>query len=110
MRPQEMILRCYGYQTSRGTWIVKCIDLDLVDEEDTFDKAKKSLENAIKGYVGAVLDTQDLTTIPKLLKRKSPSKDILSYHIIRFLNKVKAIKSRLVFEEPIPFCLNTNAC
>jgi len=105
-----MILRCYGYQTSRCTWIVKCIDLDLVDEEDTLDKAKKSLENAIKGYLGAVLDTQDLTTIPKLLKRKSPPKDILFYHSIWLLNKIKAIRSRLVFEESIPFCLIKNAC
>lgn len=89
MKPQDLILRCYGYETQGGKWVAKCIDLALVTEEDTLIDAKKSLEDAIFGYLEAVLDTDDKKSIPALIGRKSPLIDILTYHSIVFLQKIR---------------------
>jgi len=109
MKPQDLILRCYGYEAHDGKWVAKCIDLTLVVEEDTLIDAKKSLEDAIFGYLEAVLDTDDKKSIPALIRRKSPLIDILAYHSIAFLFKIHEFKSKLVFEEAIPVHL-AHAC
>lgn len=106
MKPENLILRCYAYQTSHGTWVAKCIDLNIAEEENTLPTVKKSLEVAITGYIEAVLDTDDKASIPSLLTRKSPLSDRARYYGIYFLNKVRAIKSRRAFEEAIPFHLS----
>ncbi|OGP20062.1 MAG: hypothetical protein A2054_01315 [Deltaproteobacteria bacterium GWA2_55_10] len=106
MKPQNLILRCYAYRTSRGTWVAKCIDLNIAEEENSLLKVKKSLEEAITGYIDAVLDTEDKASIPSLLKRKSPIRDRATYYGIYLMSKVRSIKSRRAFEEAIPFHLS----
>ena len=72
MFPKDLILRCIAYETSRNTWIAKCIDFCLVVEEESFAASRKSLEEAILGYLDTVYDTEDYESIPALLQRKSP--------------------------------------
>lgn len=102
MKPQDLILRCYGYETPENNWVLKCVDLAIVVEENSIEAAKKSLEDAIISYLEVVYDTEDKESIPKLLKRKSPLIDILRYHTLAFIFKIYEIKSKLVFEEAIP--------
>ena len=102
MKPQDLILRCYGYETPDGKWVAKCIDLSLVVEEDSIEKLKRSLLNAIISYIETVYDTKDKESIPKLLRRKSPLKDIAEYHFIAFLCQIHEMKNWLVFEQAIP--------
>jgi len=110
MKPQNLILRCYGYRTSRNTWAVKCIDLNIAEEEDTLPKAQKALEEAIKGYIETVMDTDDNASIPALLTRKSPIQDRIVYHTLSTLNTIHKFKSKLAFREIIPFHLSGGAC
>ena len=102
MKPQDLILRCYGYKASDGKWVAKCIDLALVVEEDSIEKLKKSLQDAIVGYIETVYDTKDKESIPKLLRRKSPAKDIIEYHFVALLCNMHKMKNKLVFEEAVP--------
>lgn len=106
MRPENLILRCYGTKSASNTWVLKCIDLALVVEENTLKKAQKSLEENIIDYIETVFDTNDKESIPKLLKRKSPLSDIIEYHTIACVLKIHELKSRLVFEKAIPFHLS----
>lgn len=103
---QDLILRCYGYKTPRNTWIAKCIDLDLATEEDTFQEARRSLEEAIEGYIETVLDTEDKESIVRLLQRKSPIRDRLIYESIRLsLTRKVSASQPIPFLQPIPFHL-----
>ena len=80
-------------------------------EEDTLKKAEKSLHDAISGYLEVVLDTDDKTSIPQLLMRRSPLKDIIEYHLLAILIKIKVskFKARRIFKEAIPFHLSSSA-
>ena len=109
MRPENLTLRCYGYQTLENKWVVKCIDLALVVEEDTIEEAKKSLEDSVVGYINTVIETNDKESIPRLLKRKSPLSDRLHYHFIASIVKLHKFKDRFTFEESLPFHL-ANHC
>lgn len=95
---EKLVLRCYGYRTPHNTWALKCIDLNLVAEEPTLEEAKRYLSDTIHTYLDAVMDTEDRASIPHLLMRKAPAKDILAYH----LAKMCRIKTRHVFDEIIP--------
>lgn len=103
MRPENLILRCYGYRTSHGTWALKCIDLNIAEEEDTLPKAKQALEDAIRSYIEAVMDTDDKSSISALLTRKSCVQDRIRYNAFSVLNKIHEFKSRFAFNETIPF-------
>ena len=94
----NLIVRCYAYRTPRNTWIAKCIDLDLVTEEDSFQEAKESLTEAIDGYIEAVLDTNDKESIPRLLQRKAPAVERIKYEILR-----SRVTRRVYPRRPVPF-------
>lgn len=95
---ENLVLRCYAYRTPRNTWIAKCIDLDLVTEEDSLPVAKKSLEEAIEGYIETVLDTEDKESIPRLLQRKAPLVDRMKYELLK-----SELTRRLYPKKPVPF-------
>lgn len=95
---ENLVLRCYAYRTPRNTWIAKCIDLDLVTEEDSLPVAKKSLEEAIEGYIETVLDTEDKESIPRLLQRKAPFVDRMKYELLK-----SELTRRLYPKKPVPF-------
>jgi len=105
MSPEELIIRCYGYKTSRGTWVLKCIDLDLVVEEDSVEDCKKAMDEAIRGYISAVLDTEDKDSIPALLRRKAPLKDRLVYHFSNIQNRICHSSKRLKMDHALRFQL-----
>ncbi|MEE9120706.1 MAG: hypothetical protein V3U56_05415 [Syntrophobacteria bacterium] len=105
MVPQDLILRCYGLRTKKNTWVAKCIDFDLVVEEQSREMSKRVLLDEMESYIQAVYDTEDKASIPALLSRKAPISDILSYHLIKFHCKIKCPPNRESFDSSIPIHL-----
>ena len=112
MIPQDLILRCMAYKTPKGPWIAKCIDLCLVVEEDSFEASRKSLEDAILGYLDTVYDTEDKESIPNLLRRKSPLWDRMLFRMClihsqfhSFMEECKVDRMPYSYREAIPIRL-----
>lgn len=72
VRPLDLVLRCYlrRVRGSEQRWVAHCIDLDLWAAGDSPEAARRSMEDAIVGYLETVLDTQDQESIPRLLRRR----------------------------------------
>ena len=49
----------YYVRTDAERWNAHCVDLDLWASEGSLDAARKSLHEAISGYLGTVYDTED---------------------------------------------------
>lgn len=73
IRPRTLIFRCYSRPDPEqpGRWLAYCVDLALVAVGKTAEDARRSLSDAIEGYVEAVFDTEDIDSIPHLLRRGS---------------------------------------
>ena len=82
LRPSELVLRCMGYRTRRGTWVAKCIDFDLTSEGGSMKESQEILLSMIDTYLQSVLETSDRDSIPRLLLRKSLIRDRILFHII----------------------------
>lgn len=111
VRPADLVLRCYGRRTGRSPrrWVAHCIDLDLWAVGDDWEGTRRSLEDAIVGYLETVLDTRDQRSIPALVRRRAPTRFVVLWHLIRFMglflpNGRGPLDTRS-FEEPIPFHL-----
>jgi hypothetical protein len=103
MEPRDLIVRCLAYQTGRGTWVAKCVDLNLVTEDPTFEEAREVLYEMIATYIVAVFDTKDRDSIPRLLRRKSPLSDRILFKLIGFANWIRHRGDRIrVFWEAFP--------
>lgn len=88
VRPQALVLRCYGRRAGRerSRWIAHCIDLDVWAVGGSIDEVRESLESAISGYLETVFDTEDQASIPRLLLRCAPLRYVLLGHVIRLAN------------------------
>jgi len=106
IQPFELLLRCYGRQTATG-WYAHCIDLNLDAEAPTLPEVKRSLEDAIAGYLETALDTDDLSSLEGLLNRPSPLRHRLAYWGMKYSMAFKKFLSTSweVFKEPIPIQL-----
>ena len=73
------------------------------------ETARKSLEDAIDGYIRTVFDTDDRPSIAVLLTRRAPLRFVLLWHLIRLVGRIlrdghPPFGSRS-FEEPFPLRL-----
>ena len=111
VRPQDLVLRCYARRSGRlpGRWVVHCVDLDLWAVGSNFPEARKSLEDAILGYLESVLDTDDSASIPELLKRRASLRYLLLWHLIKVVHDIAHNGRRPLdsqpFEQHLPFHL-----
>ena len=58
-RKDELVLRCFGYpgkNDGKEGYYAVCIDLSLVTWRPTITEAKKSLAEAVHGYLDTVID------------------------------------------------------
>jgi hypothetical protein len=108
IQPVQLLLRCYGRKTANG-WYAHCIDLNLDAEAGTFSEVKRSLEDAIVGYLETALDTDDPSSLEGLLSRPSPLRHRLAYFAMKYSVAFKKVLSNSweVFKEPIPIKLHT---
>ena len=108
LRPNNLILRCYGHRTNKGNWVGVCLELNVAVEADSPDLLKKKMGEAIQSYIEVLLDTKDSASIPPLLYRPAPPMDWAKYYLIRFALFIKGLPRLFVFKESIPFHLAHN--
>jgi len=89
LRPENLVLRCYGYRKKDGTWYGLCLDLNIAAEAGNRDELVKKIGDMIKSYLVTVFDTDDKGSIPHLLKRKAPISDWLHYYILKLILYIK---------------------
>ena len=111
IKPQDMVLRCIAHRTSRGTWVAKCIDLDLATEEGSLEEAKQDLMSMVISYLSTIIDTEDPDSIPALLLRRGPWYDRLIFNILALINHRANHRHRhnVTFQQSIPMHLG-HAC
>lgn len=108
LRPDELVLRCYGHQMGSKKWYGVCLELNLAAEAETSKELVDKLHEMILSYIDTVLDTEDQGSIGVLLSRKAPLKDWLTYYRIRLLNSIENLPNNIIFKRVIPFHLAHN--
>lgn len=110
MKPEELFFRCYARRISSDHWYAHCIDLNIDAEAPSLVEVKKSLDNAIKGYIQTVLDTKDRESLSYLIRRPSQLRHRMTYFLILCLHTVRVFRQSLTtFKESLPFHL-ANDC
>ncbi len=99
MKPSDLILRCYGYERKDGSWYAVCIDLNLDAEGRSFDDVKRSMNQAILGYLETVAEVKDQPSLIHLIRRPAPLKDRLFYHCLTIAHW---FRRWVAFEEAVP--------
>jgi len=103
MKPNDLILRCYGFKDKRGKWYGNCIDLNIAAEADTANELKSKLSSMICSYIETVYDTEDKESIPILLHRPAPLSDWMCYYCIVACNYISKLPpNRMAFNEAMP--------
>jgi hypothetical protein len=104
-RPDQLILRCYGYRSSEGPYIGVCVDLNIAVQADSPSTVRAKMADAIVSYIETVYETDDRASISALMSRRAPTQDWLIYYVIRTVLLVKKFRDNFTFKEPIPIHL-----
>ncbi len=105
IRPEKLILRCYGYKLGDRPFVGVCLDLNIAVEAEGMPELKRKMNDAIISYVDAVLDTDDKPSIALLMNRKAPLRDWMIYYLLKFVLKIKSLPPNFTFKEYIPIHL-----
>jgi hypothetical protein len=106
---EKLILRCYGYKFGNNPFVGVCIDLNIAVQADSPRELRKKMNDVIKSYIEAVLDTDDKSSIPDLMFRKAPLSDWIIYYLIKGAVLIRQIPNNFTsFKEIIPFHLAYN--
>jgi len=87
----ELRLRCFSYRAAGNRYIAECIDLDILGEGDTQEDAIGALQEAMTGYLTAVIDGQDTTG---LIPRPSPLSHRVRYYFELLKDRLQAFGDR----------------
>lgn len=100
MSNNPFVLRCYA-ERKDGLWIAACPSFTLAAQGDSFEEAKRKLEQQIKSYVVEAL-TIDREHAGELLSRKAPWYVTARYEALVLLSRLSAsFKRRFkAFKEP----------
>lgn len=95
------VLHCYA-RPENDHYIAVCLELDLVDQGETLEKAKAALEENIVGYLGSLTPEN----INSLFPRPAPFYIYLDYYrvnvLISLARVIHNLKTRwMVFAEPL---------
>lgn len=105
MRPEDLILRCYARRLEKDRWYAVCLEFNLDAEGDSLQAVRRSLDQAIIGYLETVATRRGEGSIAHLLKRSAPLKDWVIYYAIRLVVAIRRLRSVATFQEAIPFQL-----
>jgi hypothetical protein len=83
-----MCFRCFVYAGSPDKFVAECIDLDIAVEEASFNRAVRSLNEAVEGYLSVALEGD----VRGLIPRPSPLSHRLLYHYRAFVYRLLARK------------------
>lgn len=88
---EELRLRCFAYRAGSDRFIAECIDLDILAEGETREKAIAGLQEALYGYFLTVLDGE---STGGLIPRPAPLSHRLRYHLKNTLDQIRAVFDR----------------
>lgn len=108
IRPENLVLRCYGYKIGDNPFVGVCVDLNIAVQASSEIELKKKMNGAIKSYIETALDTEDKSSIPLLIERRAPIRDWVIYYLVKALVKIRQIPTNFTFKEYIPFQLANN--
>jgi len=112
MKPSELLLRSYANEYN-GQWQAFCIDFGLAAQGDSLEDVRDKLGSMIKEYVNDALTGEDKEYADQLLRRKAPFKQVATYYIYLFEDKVKRCfglfgSAHKLFKIPMPLVLQNN--
>jgi len=83
LRIPFLIFRCYVRPDRERDewWVAHCLDLSLSAGGRSPREARHSLSDAIEGYIETVFDTEDVGSIPRLLRRRAPLWKLVEWEI-----------------------------
>jgi predicted RNase H-like HicB family nuclease len=97
---KEHKLRCYGYKKN-GKYYAACVDLTLIDDGNTMEEAKISLEENILGYLECIAKNG---IAKELFPRRAPFSRFIHYYWVKLLTRFHFPKKlATVFELKIKF-------
>lgn len=103
--PNDLVLRCYGYQIGKGKWYGVCLNFNLGVEAESSRELVRKMGEVISSYIETVYDTDDKPSIPSLLCRRAPLLDWLKYHGIASLFLINHFKNIFTFKQAVPIHL-----
>ena len=105
--PNNLVLRCYGYQIGNKPWVGVCLNFNLAVQADTREELQQKMHEVIESYIDTVLDTNDRGSIPDLLTRRAPMGDWIIYGLIKVAVFATHLPKKFAFnfKETIPFHL-----
>ncbi len=98
MNPNQLVVKCYAKQED-GVWVAMCLDFCLATQADSFDEAKRKLEEQISLYVREAMQDKDYGS--QLLKRRAPLSSWIEYYLIKVENFF-CHKGGIRFDETMP--------
>ena len=87
----QLRLRCFSYHAGEKRYIAECIDLDILGEAETREDAIGALQEAMTGYLTAVIDGQDTAS---LVPRPSPLSHRIRYYFEATKDRLRALFDR----------------
>lgn len=101
MNSANLVLRCYAKKDG-DSWVAVCIDLGLAAQGDSLQDVKLKLESMTMSYVRDAV-TVDREYADQLLNRRAPLSQVISYHFIKYRNKIGKFKDSFkTFIEVLP--------
>lgn len=82
MKANKLIVKCFAKQED-GVWVASCLDLCLAAQGDTFDEAKRKLEEQIIFYVKEAVEDEEYGD--QLLNRSAPLSSWIEYYFIKLI-------------------------
>ena len=103
MRPEDLILRCYG-ERKKDVWQAFCIDLNLAVQGKSAEEVKIKLSKQIESYLYDATVGEDREYAAQLLSRKSPLRFRVKYHFYKSLCKIDGAKKNIcrILDLPMP--------
>ena len=95
--------RCYVYQAAHGRYLADCLDLTLMGEGETPQKAMADLQEVILGYLEAVQASGEQDAF---IPRRAPLYRWLRFYKHLLLNSLRALFALhfdgfIAYEQPV---------
>ncbi len=109
-----LVVRCYvrPARDQHGIWVAHCIDFDLWASGKSLEAAQERLAHSIEGYVAAVVETDGVAFIPRLLRRYAQLGYLAQWYLVLFIHwlaRGRATTSGQPYRYTTPFPLGRAA-
>jgi len=103
MKLKRFLLRCYAVKEGEQ-WQAFCIDFYLVAQSDSYEEARNKLFSMIREYLHDMNVGEDKESTDRLLKRKAPWIQFMTYYYYKFMYRLGILRDdlRCLFKTPMP--------